>query len=125
MGIMSTVPLEIAHSLIDSLHIEDTQTRLRHTFYQGTLAGHRVVVTTSGIGKVRHKDQILPGVQEPLISEDLFQAVQLTLKRNSGRSETLHAHPEREYLLKGIIRCAYCGMPMWAQTEVLKFGFDK
>src|SRR5512136_2386435 len=34
----------------------------------------------------------------------------------SGRSETLQSRPERQYLLKGIIRCAYCGMPMWAQT---------
>jgi site-specific DNA recombinase len=42
--------------------------------------------------------------------------VQATLRKNSGRSETLHPRPNREYLLKGIIRCAYCGMPMWAQT---------
>ncbi|MDA0264905.1 MAG: zinc ribbon domain-containing protein [Chloroflexi bacterium] len=38
------------------------------------------------------------------------------MKRNSGRSETLLARPEREYLLKGLIRCAHCGLPMWAQT---------
>jgi len=38
------------------------------------------------------------------------------MKKNSGRSETLALRPERQYLLKGIIRCAYCGMPMWAQT---------
>ncbi|MDY6833408.1 MAG: recombinase family protein, partial [Chloroflexota bacterium] len=68
------------------------------------------------MGKVRHKDQILPGAHEPLISKDLFETVQLCLKRNSGRSETLKPNPEREYLLKGIIRCVYCGMPMWAQT---------
>ncbi len=42
--------------------------------------------------------------------------VQATMKKNSGRSETLHTRPEREYLLKGIIKCAYCLMPMWAQT---------
>ena len=35
---------------------------------------------------------------------------------NSGRSETLQVRPDRQYLLKGIVRCAYCGMPMWAQT---------
>jgi site-specific DNA recombinase len=34
----------------------------------------------------------------------------------NGRSETLQARPDRFYLLKGIIRCAYCGMSMWAQT---------
>ena len=38
------------------------------------------------------------------------------MKRNSGRSETLQPRPEREYLLKGLIHCAHCRMPMWAQT---------
>ncbi|MFC2008105.1 zinc ribbon domain-containing protein [Chloroflexota bacterium] len=38
------------------------------------------------------------------------------MRKNSGRSETLNLRPERQYLLKGLARCAYCGMPMWAQT---------
>ena len=67
-------------------------------------------------GKVRHRDQVLPGCHKPLVTEGLYQAVQAALKRNSGRSETLHPRPEREYLLKGLIRCAHCGLPMWAQT---------
>jgi site-specific DNA recombinase len=67
-------------------------------------------------GKVKHHDQLLPAAHELLISESLFQIVQLTLKKNSGRSETLHPRPEREYLLKGLIRCAHCGYPLWAQT---------
>ena len=67
-------------------------------------------------GKVKHHDQLLPGSHELLVSENLFQTVQLTLKKNSGRSETLHPRPEREYLLKGLIRCAHCGYPLWAQT---------
>ena len=33
-----------------------------------------------------------------------------------NRSKTLTARPAREYLLKGLVRCAQCGMPMWAQT---------
>ncbi|MFC1982004.1 recombinase family protein [Chloroflexota bacterium] len=67
-------------------------------------------------GKVIHRQQLMPGIHDPLISEEIFEVVQNTLKKNSGRSETLQSHPERFYLLKGIIRCAYCGMPMWAQT---------
>ena len=67
-------------------------------------------------GKIKHQDQVLPGTHEGLISQDLFQVVQVTMKRNSGRSETHHPRPEREYLLKGLIRCAHCGLPMWAQT---------
>ncbi len=67
-------------------------------------------------GKITHRGKRLPGIHEPLISQDIFETVQTTLKRNSGRSETLQVRPERHYLLKGIVRCAYCGMPMWAQT---------
>ncbi|MFC2020634.1 recombinase family protein [Chloroflexota bacterium] len=67
-------------------------------------------------GKLIHRRKLLPGAHDPLVSEELFEVVQSTLKKNSGRSETLAARPERFYLLRGIIRCAYCGMPMWAQT---------
>jgi hypothetical protein len=67
-------------------------------------------------GRVQYKGKLMPGAHEPLVGPEVFDLVQDTLRKNSGRSETLHPRPEREYLLKGIIRCAYCGMPMWAQT---------
>ena len=40
-------------------------------------------------GRVRHRDQLLPGAHEALVSQDVFDAVQVALRRNSGRSETL------------------------------------
>ena len=70
-------------------------------------AGPRLFTTASvrGIlhnafyaGLVRHGEQLLPGAHEPLVSEELFNLVQSTLKRNSDRSETLHPRPERDYL---------------------------
>ena len=67
-------------------------------------------------GRVRHRDELLPGAHKPLVSEEVFQAVQVALGKNSGRSETLSTHAAREYLLKGLIRCAHCLMPLWAQT---------
>ncbi len=67
-------------------------------------------------GKVIHRGKVIPGLHEALIDDDIFETVQATLKKNSGRSKTFKIRPEREYLLKGIIRCAHCGMPMWAQT---------
>ena len=88
-------------------------------------AGPRLFTTASvrGIlhnpfyaGKVQYKGKLLPGAHQTLVNQEVFDLVQATLRKNSGRSETLHSRPEREYLLKGIIRCAYCGMPMWAQT---------
>ena len=92
-------------------------------------AGPRLFTTASvrGIlhnpfytGKVRHRDELLPGTHEALVSDDVFQQVQLNLRRNSGRSETLSTQPEREYQLKGLIKCVHCLMSLWAQT--LKSG---
>ena len=88
-------------------------------------AGPRLFTTASvrGIlhnpfytGKIIHRGKLLPGLHEPLVSPDIFETVQVALKKNSGRSETLQVRPARHYLLKGMVRCAYCGMPMWAQT---------
>jgi site-specific DNA recombinase len=67
-------------------------------------------------GRITHKGQLLAGAHEALVSQEIFDIVQVMLKKNSGRSETLCPRPEREYLLKGLARCVYCGMPMWAQT---------
>ncbi len=89
------------------------------------VAGPRLFTTASvrGIlhnqfftGQLVYNGQILPGAHQPIISQELFNTVQGLTKTNCGRSETLSPHPEREYLLKGLVRCAYCGMPMWAQT---------
>ena len=57
-------------------------------------------------GIVGHRKQLHPGVHEPLVSQELFDLVQDRLRKNSGRSETLSPRPKRQYLLKGIIRCA-------------------
>ena len=67
-------------------------------------------------GKVKHNDELVDGVHEPLISWALFEQVQDNLKHNAGRSQTLAPKPAREYLLKGLIRCAHCGMPLWAPS---------
>ena len=67
-------------------------------------------------GLVRHKEEVYQGAHEPLVSRETFDLVESNLRKNSGRSRTLTSHPEREYLLKGLIRCAYCRMPLWVQT---------
>jgi site-specific DNA recombinase len=67
-------------------------------------------------GKIAYRGKLLPGKHQALISEDVFDMVQKTLKKNCGRSETLAIKAQRQYLLKGIIRCAYCGLPMSSQT---------
>ncbi len=100
------------------------RTRNRHRFDQDEAHGR--YFTNSSVkailknpfysGKVRHRDELLDGAHEPFVSWGLFEQVQTNLKRNSGRSMTLASKPQREYLLKGLVRCARCGMPLWAQT---------
>jgi hypothetical protein len=70
-------------------------------------------------GLVKHNDELYQGAHEPLISQETFHLVEANLRKNSGRSRTLAPHPEREYLLKGLIRCAYCLMPIW-RTQLHK-----
>ena len=67
-------------------------------------------------GKISHREKIMPGVHEGLISLEMYDRVQAIMKRNSGRTKSLHSRPHREYLLASLIRCTYCGLPMWAQT---------
>ena len=81
----------------------------------GTLSAEPRLFTTASIrgilhnpfytGKVKYNDELFPGTHEPLVSQEIFDTVQVTLKKNSGRSETLRPRPAREYLLKGIVRC--------------------
>jgi len=53
IGIMSAVPFEVSRTLLDKLENDKTETGLGHEFHRGVLAGQKVVVTTSGMGKVR------------------------------------------------------------------------
>jgi site-specific DNA recombinase len=67
-------------------------------------------------GLSKHKGELHPGPHVAIISQETIDLVQVNLRKNSGRFRTLALHPEREYLLKGITRCAYCSVSMWSQT---------
>ncbi|MBN4064110.1 recombinase family protein [Dehalococcoides mccartyi] len=82
-----------------------------------TNASVRVILHNSFYsGMVNHKKELFQGQHDPVISTELFETVQLALRKNSGRSSTIGRRPTRSYLLKGIARCAHCGMNLWAQT---------
>ena len=101
------------------LNSQGFRTRNMHSLSDGRgsqVAGPKLFTTAAvrGIlhnpfysGKIKHRGQVLPGVHESVVAEALFQGVQAVMKRNSGRSETLHPRPEREYLLKGLVKFAH------------------
>ena len=67
-------------------------------------------------GFVGYKGEYFQGQHQALVTQEVFDLAQDALHKNNGRSRTLAPQPARQYLLKGIVRCAYCLMPMWAQT---------
>jgi len=100
-------------------------TRKMKDGYDNLVSGPKLFTTSSvrGIlhnpfyyGMVKHKSERYVGSHQAIITQETFELVDDTLRKNSGRSATLNPTPEREYLLKGIIRCAWCLMPMWSQT---------
>jgi site-specific DNA recombinase len=66
-------------------------------------------------GKVSYRGQLYPGIHEAIISQGLFDRVQERLKIAKNRSKTFSPN-YRLYLLKGIVRCVYCGYPLWSET---------
>ncbi len=67
-------------------------------------------------GFVGYKGEFFQGQHQALVTQEVLELAQDALRKNNGRSRTLASQPARQYLLKGIVRCAYCLMPMWAQT---------
>ena len=68
------------------------------------------------VGYVKYKGTNYQGLHDAIASTDLFDNVQDVLRKNNGHSRTFSYSSPRQYLLQGIVRCAYCLMPMWAQT---------
>ena len=73
-------------------------------------------------GKVYYGGESYPGVHEPIVDEDLFAKVQERLKISKNRSKTFSLS-YRQYLLKGIARCIYCGYPLWSETSAKGYTF--
>jgi site-specific DNA recombinase len=59
------------------------------------------------------KPSLRPGVHEALIGEDLWQAY---LDSRETRRAVAPRTERSQYLLSGMVRCAYCGRPMVANT---------
>ncbi|MEE9400331.1 MAG: recombinase family protein, partial [Dehalococcoidales bacterium] len=76
------------------------------------------------IGKVSYHGQLFDGRHEPIIDEHLFNQVQHGLKK-AKNSSRLSSPVFRNYLLKGIIRCIYCGYPLWCEASVRGYALSR
>lgn len=90
-------------------------TTKRGTFHQGSSWNnqhiYRALNNKTYIGLVEHNNEIYPGEQEAIISQRLWDQVQSTFTRSTGRKRGQQTH-ETKALLRGIIRCGHCGTAM-------------
>jgi hypothetical protein len=68
------------------------------------------------IGLVRHGVDLYPGQHEPLVSQEVWEAVHaIRARRGEGKGGGRRA--DRVYLLARLERCAKCGLRLTAQTS--------
>lgn len=67
-------------------------------------------------------DLEIPDAHEPIISREIWEAVQTTLQKRPQQGESWDRHPRRvssPFLLTGLARCAYCDSAMSASATNL------
>jgi site-specific DNA recombinase len=72
---------------------------------------HKLLTNVTYIGKVRYKHEFHDGEQKPLIDPEVWQRVQVLLRRN-GRTGGALVRNQFNALLKGLLRCVPCGCAM-------------
>ncbi len=72
---------------------------------------HKLLTNVTYIGKVRHKTELHDGQHAALIAPEVWQRVQVLLRRN-GRTGGAPVRNQFGALLKGLLRCVPCGCAM-------------
>lgn len=72
---------------------------------------YKLLTNVAYTGKVRYKDEVHPGEHQGIVDPAIWQRVQDLLERN-GRTAGALVRNKFGAMLKGIIRCAPCGLAM-------------
>jgi site-specific DNA recombinase len=72
---------------------------------------HKLLTNVTYIGKVRYKNELHDGEQPALIAAEVWQRVQVLLRRN-GRTGGAPVRNQFGALLKGLLRCVPCDCAM-------------
>jgi len=73
-------------------------------------------------GFVVYKGERIKGKHEAIVSLEVFNKCEQVRRSHAKRPRT-HCCGKRTYLLKGIVRCAFCGEKMWANRSPGKRGY--
>ena len=64
------------------------------------------------LGKVKYKDNVYEGQHEPIITQELFDLVQLEVEKRQISALEKYNNPRpfrAKYMLSGLMKCGYCG----------------
>ena len=69
-------------------------------------------------GIIQYKGEEYQGLHEPIITEEMYNQVQIDMERRSKRARAIQRH---DHLLTGLIYCGVCG----ARMRYMKWGGDR
>src|SRR3989338_7829469 len=79
----------------------------------------RILRNKAYLGLTKHYDEYFPGSFAPILSSDLFEAVQKRLQERSHPRKTKKSH---NFPFTGLFRCAECRSMITAQWSINRFG---
>jgi site-specific DNA recombinase len=91
--------------LYDFLKEKNIKNRQGKPFSKAHIAS--ILRNISYTGKTKYAGQIFQGIHQPIISEELFELTQKTLKKRVKKFRVY-----RDFLFGGLIRCKECGYKM-------------
>jgi hypothetical protein len=78
-------------------------------------------------GKILHKGKVYQGRHTPLISEDIFNKVQMIIKQHDrGRSSGVQTVGTHNFILEKILKCGHCGShmtPRWSRAKGIRYFY--
>ncbi len=106
--------LEIADEFNDA-GFRPRSKRGRTVFSKATING--MLSNPFYVGDIAYHGEVLGrGLHEPIVSRELWDAVQRARSERARKSQLYGARPTRPYLLSGVSTCSGCGSQLWANS---------
>lgn len=94
-------------AICQDLNQQGVRTRLGKRFWRSAVI--RILTNPFYVGRVAWHGEDYPGSHEPIVSKELWDAVQ---RINAARVRDYHHPSQGRYLLTGFLRCGFCGDAM-------------
>lgn len=106
-----------AQFVADLLYDEGLRSKTGGKFHDSVLI--KYLQNPFYIGKMRWRDEVLPGKHPPLVTQEIFDRCQEILEAHNQHASRSRKH---NFLLRGFVFCADCGRRLWAEKHVKKSG---